>query len=159
MEDSWKSMDLNKFVVKDDMIDCVLNKYGSKWQVHDAIADDILDDLLKREWEKHQRVKYDKRKATKIKILELLEQRIEKVGKHLNKEKQIMDINKEKENGDGKSCVVGLSFIMIIFDWEYEVYAWGCELTCLLPAATTVGIPVIICRISKNLLDRVSQLR
>ncbi|GJX35282.1 hypothetical protein Tco_0246839 [Tanacetum coccineum] len=58
MADSWKFMDLNKFVVKDDMIDCVLHRYGSNWQVHDAIADDILDDLLKREWEKHQRVKY-----------------------------------------------------------------------------------------------------
>ncbi|GKA23605.1 ribonuclease H-like domain-containing protein [Tanacetum coccineum] len=32
-----------------------------------------------------------------MKILKLLEQRIEKVGKHLNKEKQIMDINKGKE--------------------------------------------------------------
>nr|GEY09638.1 hypothetical protein [Tanacetum cinerariifolium] len=32
-----------------------------------------------------------------MKILELLEQRIEKVRKHLNKEKQIMDINKGKE--------------------------------------------------------------
>ncbi|GJZ89961.1 hypothetical protein Tco_0661888 [Tanacetum coccineum] len=49
MADSWKSMDLNKFVVKDDMIDYVLHKYGSYWQVHDAIADNILDDLLKRE--------------------------------------------------------------------------------------------------------------
>ncbi|GKB69820.1 hypothetical protein Tco_0931232 [Tanacetum coccineum] len=52
MADSWKSMDLNKFVVKDDMIDYVLHKYGSNWQVHDAIADDILDDLFKREWQK-----------------------------------------------------------------------------------------------------------
>ncbi|GKB39640.1 hypothetical protein Tco_0884582 [Tanacetum coccineum] len=41
-------MDLNKFVVKDDMIDYVLHKYRSNRQVHDAIADDILDDLLKR---------------------------------------------------------------------------------------------------------------
>ncbi|GJZ27895.1 hypothetical protein Tco_0572542 [Tanacetum coccineum] len=32
-----------------------------------------------------------------MKILELLEQRIEKVGKHPNKAKQIMDINKGKE--------------------------------------------------------------
>ncbi|GJY87918.1 hypothetical protein Tco_0502546 [Tanacetum coccineum] len=32
-----------------------------------------------------------------MKILELLEQRIDKVRKHLNKEKQIMVINKEKE--------------------------------------------------------------
>ncbi|GJT93873.1 hypothetical protein Tco_1082718, partial [Tanacetum coccineum] len=50
-------MELNKFVVNDDMIDYVLHKYGTNWQVHDAIADDILDDLLKREWEKQQRVK------------------------------------------------------------------------------------------------------
>ncbi|GJU57301.1 hypothetical protein Tco_1235067 [Tanacetum coccineum] len=96
-------MNLNNFVVKDDMIDYVLHKYGSKWQVHDAIVDDILDDLLKREWEKHQRVKLfaicvdDKRKVTQMKIRDLLEKRIEKVGQHLNKEKQIMDINKGKE--------------------------------------------------------------
>ncbi|GJU19016.1 hypothetical protein Tco_1146982 [Tanacetum coccineum] len=66
MADSWKAMDLNKFVVKDDMIDYVLHMYGSNWQVHDAIADDILDDLLKREWEKQKRVKYDKRKIMHI---------------------------------------------------------------------------------------------
>ncbi|GKB82087.1 hypothetical protein Tco_0948982, partial [Tanacetum coccineum] len=48
MENSWKAMDLNRFVVKDDMIDYVLHKYESNWQVHDAIADDI-NDLLKRE--------------------------------------------------------------------------------------------------------------
>ncbi|GJT99513.1 hypothetical protein Tco_1109852 [Tanacetum coccineum] len=94
---SWKAMDLNKFVVKDDMIDYVLHKYGSNWQVHDVIADDILDDLLKKEWEKQKRVKYDKRKVTQMKIHDFLEKRIEKFGQHLNKEKQIMDINKEKE--------------------------------------------------------------
>ncbi|GKC83804.1 hypothetical protein Tco_1139521 [Tanacetum coccineum] len=33
MADSWKAMDLNRFVVKDDMIDYVLHKYGSNWQV------------------------------------------------------------------------------------------------------------------------------
>nr|GFA16321.1 hypothetical protein [Tanacetum cinerariifolium] len=90
-------MDLNKFIVKADMIDYVLHKYRSNWKVHDAIADDILDDLLKREWEKQKRVKYDKRKVIEMKILELLEQRIEKVRKHLNKAKQIMDITKGKE--------------------------------------------------------------
>ncbi|GKD48801.1 hypothetical protein Tco_1277777 [Tanacetum coccineum] len=58
MSDSWKAMDLNKFVVKDDMIDYVLHMYGSNWQVYNAIADDILDGLLKREWEKQKRVKY-----------------------------------------------------------------------------------------------------
>ncbi|GKC36584.1 hypothetical protein Tco_1048968, partial [Tanacetum coccineum] len=90
-------MDLNKFVVKDAMIDYVLHMYRSNWQVHDDIADDILDDLLKREWEKQKRVKYDKRKVTQIKIQDLLEKRIEKAGQHLNKEKQIMHINKGKE--------------------------------------------------------------
>nr|GEV86063.1 hypothetical protein [Tanacetum cinerariifolium] len=99
MADSWKAMDLNKFVVKDDMIDYVLHMYVSNWQVHDAIADDILDDLLKREWEKQKRVKckYDKRKVTQIKIQDHLEKRIEKSGQHLNKEKRIMHINKGTE--------------------------------------------------------------
>ncbi|GJZ68266.1 hypothetical protein Tco_0631506 [Tanacetum coccineum] len=80
-------MDLNKFVVKDDMIDYVLHKYGSNWQVHDAIADDILDDLLKRELGvTMKRVKKlsvimrdDKRKVTQMKIQDLLEKRIEKL--------------------------------------------------------------------------------
>ncbi|GJR19843.1 RNA-directed DNA polymerase, eukaryota [Tanacetum coccineum] len=40
---------------------------------------------------------YDKRKVTEIKILDVLEQRIEKVGKHLNKAKEKMDFNKGKE--------------------------------------------------------------
>ncbi|GJW84016.1 hypothetical protein Tco_0157161 [Tanacetum coccineum] len=97
MADSLKAMNLNKFVVKDDMIDYVLHKYRSNWQIHDAIAIDILNDLLKREWEKQKRVKYDKRKVTQMKIQDLLEKRIEKAGQHLNKEKQIMHINKGKE--------------------------------------------------------------
>ncbi|GKB07544.1 hypothetical protein Tco_0835828 [Tanacetum coccineum] len=49
MANSWKSLDLNKFVVNDDMINYVLHKYGSNWQVHDVIANDILKDLLKRD--------------------------------------------------------------------------------------------------------------
>nr|GEV22546.1 putative reverse transcriptase domain-containing protein [Tanacetum cinerariifolium] len=73
--------------------------YWSNWQVHDAIVDDILDDLLKREWEKQKRVKckYDKRKVTQMKIRDLFEKRIEKARQHLNKETQIMHINKGKE--------------------------------------------------------------
>ncbi|GJS76140.1 hypothetical protein Tco_0726021 [Tanacetum coccineum] len=63
MANSWKAMDLNRFVVKDDVIDYFLHKYGSNWHVYDDIADDILDDLLKREWEKQKHVKYDKRKV------------------------------------------------------------------------------------------------
>ncbi|GKC94344.1 hypothetical protein Tco_1159786 [Tanacetum coccineum] len=78
MADSWKAMNLNRFVVKDDMIDYVLHMYGSNWQVHDAIADDILDDLLKEN---------DKRKVTQMKIQDLLEKRIEKAEQHLNKKK------------------------------------------------------------------------
>nr|GEW88428.1 hypothetical protein [Tanacetum cinerariifolium] len=99
MADSWKAMDLNKFVVKDHMIDYVLHKYRSNWQVHDVIADDMLDDLLKRKWEKQKRVKckYAKRKVTQMKIHDLLAKTIEKAGQHLNKENQIMHINKGKE--------------------------------------------------------------
>ncbi|GJR05576.1 hypothetical protein Tco_0528560 [Tanacetum coccineum] len=48
MADSWKSMDLNKFVVKDDMINYDLSNFRSNWQVYDAITNDILDDLLKK---------------------------------------------------------------------------------------------------------------
>ncbi|GJS07901.1 hypothetical protein Tco_0364697 [Tanacetum coccineum] len=110
-------MDLNKFVVKDDMIDYVLHMYGSNWQVHDAIADDILDDLLKREWEKHKRVKYDKRKLTQMKIQDLLEKRIEKVGQHLNKEKQIMHINKGKEK-----MVMERDVVIIESDTSYDYF-------------------------------------
>ncbi|GJU02357.1 hypothetical protein Tco_1112695 [Tanacetum coccineum] len=83
MADSWKSMDLNKFVVKVDMIDYVLHKYGSNWQVHDAIADDILGDLLKREWEKHHHVKF---------VAYVLS-----VGICVYDKRKIMDINKGKE--------------------------------------------------------------
>ncbi|GJR98022.1 hypothetical protein Tco_0270196 [Tanacetum coccineum] len=97
MADSWKSMDLSKLIINDDMIDYVLEKYENNCQLDDAIGDEILDDLLKREWEKQQRVKDDKRKVTRIKILDDLEQRIENVEKHLNKAKEKMDLNKRKE--------------------------------------------------------------
>ncbi|GJW49501.1 hypothetical protein Tco_0090852 [Tanacetum coccineum] len=43
------------------------------------IVDDILDDLLKREWEKQQCVKDNKRKVIEMNILDVLEQGIEKV--------------------------------------------------------------------------------
>ncbi|GKF04248.1 hypothetical protein Tco_0034916 [Tanacetum coccineum] len=60
--------------------------------VDHAIADEILDDLLKREFNKQQRVKDDKGKrplkVTGIKIMDDLEQRIENVEKDLNKEKE-----------------------------------------------------------------------
>ncbi|GJU96507.1 hypothetical protein Tco_1321263 [Tanacetum coccineum] len=99
MEDSWKSIDLNKFVV------------------HDAIADDILDDLLKIEWEKQERVKYDKKKVSEMKILNLLEQRISRVGKHLNKAKEKMDINKGKEK-----IVMEREVIIIESDTSYDYF-------------------------------------
>ncbi|GKE22109.1 hypothetical protein Tco_1433621, partial [Tanacetum coccineum] len=105
------------FVVKDDMINYVLHKYGSNWQVHDAIADDILDDLLKREWEKQKRVKYDKRKVTQMKIQDLIKKRIEKAGQHLNKEKQIMHTNKGKEK-----MVMEREVIIIELDTSYDYF-------------------------------------
>ncbi|GKC16558.1 hypothetical protein Tco_1013340, partial [Tanacetum coccineum] len=117
MADSWKAMDLNRFVVKDDMINYFLHKYRSNWQVYDAIADDILDDLLKREWEKQKHVKYDKRKVKQMKIQDLIEKRIEKAGQHLNKEKQIMHINKGKEK-----MVMEREVIIIESDTSYDYF-------------------------------------
>ncbi|GKD75145.1 hypothetical protein Tco_1333427 [Tanacetum coccineum] len=100
MVDSWKAMDLSRFVVKDDMIDYVLHKYGSNRQVHDTIANDILDNLLKREWEKQKRVKYDKRKVTQMKIQDLIEKRIEKDGHHLNKLLGMLIYSNSDESSD-----------------------------------------------------------
>nr|GEZ99727.1 hypothetical protein [Tanacetum cinerariifolium] len=54
-----------------------------------------------------------------------------------------------------ESCVVGL---FAVIDDEFKEWAWSCELTSFWPAAATVGIPASLCRIPKNLLDRVSQL-
>nr|GFC87500.1 hypothetical protein [Tanacetum cinerariifolium] len=54
-----------------------------------------------------------------------------------------------------ESCVVGL---FAVIDDEFQEWAWSLELTSFWPAAATVGIPVSLCRIPKNLLDRVSQL-
>ncbi|GJR45270.1 hypothetical protein Tco_1313373 [Tanacetum coccineum] len=121
MADSWKYMDLKKFVLNDEMIDYALHKYGTNWQVHDAIADDILDDLLKREWEKQQRVKVfaifvdDKRKSTEIKILDVLELRLKKVGKHLNKAKEKIDVNKGREK-----MLMETQVIIIKSDTSYD---------------------------------------
>ncbi|GJV88856.1 hypothetical protein Tco_1532794 [Tanacetum coccineum] len=100
MADSWKAMDLNKFVVKDDMIDYVLHMYGSNWQVDDAIS-----------------LTYDKRKVTQMKIQDLLEKRIEKAGQHLNKEKQIMHINKGKEK-----MVMERDVVIIESDTSYDYF-------------------------------------
>nr|GEX16202.1 hypothetical protein [Tanacetum cinerariifolium] len=103
------------------MIDYVLHKYGSNWQVYDAIAGDILNDLLKTKWEKQKHVKYDKRKVPQMKIRDLLEKRIKKARKHLNKEKQIMHINKGKEKTvmeRGKCCFEHIS--LATFDESYD---------------------------------------
>ncbi|GJU15743.1 hypothetical protein Tco_1143709 [Tanacetum coccineum] len=100
MADSWKAMDLNKFVVKDDMINYVLHMYGSNWQVDDVIS-----------------LTYDKRKVTQMKIQDLLEKRIEKAGQHLNKEKQIMHINKGKEK-----MVMERDVVIIESDTSYDYF-------------------------------------
>ncbi|GKA02142.1 hypothetical protein Tco_0674807 [Tanacetum coccineum] len=59
MVDSWKSMNLNKLVINDEMINYVLEKYVNKWQVDDVISDEILDDLLKGEFNIQQHLKGD----------------------------------------------------------------------------------------------------
>ncbi|GJW63753.1 hypothetical protein Tco_0115637 [Tanacetum coccineum] len=72
MADSWKSIDLDKLVINEDMIDYVLEKYGNNY--------DKGNGPLKG-----------------IKILDDLEQRIENVEKYLNKAKEKKDLNKAKE--------------------------------------------------------------
>nr|GEV98713.1 retrotransposable element Tf2 [Tanacetum cinerariifolium] len=42
---SLKGIDWSKFVVTEDMVDYVLDKYGNKWEVDKKIDDVILDDL------------------------------------------------------------------------------------------------------------------
>nr|GEX95577.1 zinc finger, CCHC-type [Tanacetum cinerariifolium] len=123
MVDFYKSMDLNKLVINNDMIDYVLQKYGNNWQVDDAIADEILNDLLKivlmyclvgylcRLQRKVTFERDDKRKVTRIKILDDLEQKIEKVEKDLNKAKEKMDLNKGK-----KKMVMEREVILIELD-------------------------------------------
>ncbi|GJZ92381.1 hypothetical protein Tco_0664446 [Tanacetum coccineum] len=48
-----------------EMIDYVLEKYENKWLVEDVISNEILDDLLRREFSKqqHEKSKYDKGKT------------------------------------------------------------------------------------------------
>ncbi|GJU77762.1 hypothetical protein Tco_1274832 [Tanacetum coccineum] len=117
MADSWKAMDLNRFVVKDDMIDYVLHKYMINWQVHDAIADDILDDLLKKDV---ALCIDDKIKVTQMKIQDLIEKRIEKAEQHLNKEKQIMHINKGNKKMVMERGKCSFEDIALVLD------CWGC---------------------------------
>nr|GFA08517.1 hypothetical protein [Tanacetum cinerariifolium] len=42
------------------MVDYVMEKYGNKWLLDDDISDEILDDLLKRKFEKQQRLKEER---------------------------------------------------------------------------------------------------
>nr|GEW72380.1 hypothetical protein [Tanacetum cinerariifolium] len=48
--------------------------------------------------------------------------------------------------------------LLAVIDNEFEVWTWSCELTSFWPAAAIVRILACLCRIPKNLLDRVSQL-
>ncbi|GJZ68915.1 hypothetical protein Tco_0632465 [Tanacetum coccineum] len=88
-----------------EMIDYVLEKYENKWLVEDAISNEILDDLLRREFSKQQREKNDKGKTVlkndkgngplkgkilRIKIVDDYEKRIQNVEIDLNKAKEKM---------------------------------------------------------------------
>ncbi|GKD15822.1 hypothetical protein Tco_1204980, partial [Tanacetum coccineum] len=102
MVDSWKSTDLSKLVINDHIIDYVLGKYGNNWQVDDAIVDEILDDLLKIEWEKKQRVKDDKGKGP--------------LKDEKRKVKEKMDLNKGKEKMVMEKVMVLLSILLVSTD-------------------------------------------
>ncbi|GJW84062.1 hypothetical protein Tco_0157207 [Tanacetum coccineum] len=62
-------------------------------------------------------MKYDKIKVTQMKIRDILEKRIEKAGQHLNKEKQIMHINKGKEK-----MVMERDVVIIESDTSYDYF-------------------------------------
>ncbi|GJR34579.1 hypothetical protein Tco_1210263 [Tanacetum coccineum] len=53
----WKSKVLINLVITEDMVDYVMEKYGNKWLLDDDVGHEILDDELKREFEKQQRLK------------------------------------------------------------------------------------------------------
>ncbi|GKF16602.1 hypothetical protein Tco_0061520, partial [Tanacetum coccineum] len=94
MADSSKGKDSTKLVVTDEIIEYVWAKYGNKWQVDDAMADVILDDLLQKKFNEHERVKDDKGKLTGIECVDNLEKRIQNVEKVLYKAKEQMLMEK-----------------------------------------------------------------
>ncbi|GJV62707.1 hypothetical protein Tco_1473535 [Tanacetum coccineum] len=63
MIDSFKGIDWSKLVVTEEMIDYVLAKYENKWEIDDAIADVILDDLLQKTFNEPKLLKDDKGKG------------------------------------------------------------------------------------------------
>nr|GEU87517.1 hypothetical protein [Tanacetum cinerariifolium] len=81
------SNDIHDIIMVTVRLKLLTFRFKNKAKVHDAIANDILDDLLKN----------DKKNVTQMKIQDLIEMRIDKYGQHLNKEKQMMHINKGKE--------------------------------------------------------------
>nr|GEW21325.1 hypothetical protein [Tanacetum cinerariifolium] len=94
-----KGKDSTKLVVTDEIIEYVWAKYGNKWQVDDTMADVILDDLLQKEFNEHERMKDDKGKGiekddkgklTGIKCVDNLEKKIQNVEKILYKAKEKM---------------------------------------------------------------------
>nr|GEV09839.1 putative reverse transcriptase domain-containing protein [Tanacetum cinerariifolium] len=68
-----------------------------------------------------------------------------------------IDLMNRHTSESQKLCCRSFSCHCVI-DNDFEVWAWGCGLTSLWPAAATVEIPASLCRIPRNLLDRVSQL-
>ncbi|GKA73179.1 hypothetical protein Tco_0779395 [Tanacetum coccineum] len=93
----WKSEVLNKLVITKEMVDYVMEKYGNKCLVDDDVGDEILDDLLKREFEKQQRLKADKGKEllkddkaslTGIDILDDPKRRIDNVEVILTRQRE-----------------------------------------------------------------------
>ncbi|GJZ34239.1 hypothetical protein Tco_0579675 [Tanacetum coccineum] len=59
----WKSKVLQNLVITEETVDYVMEKYGNSWLLDNDVSDEILDDILKREFEKQQRVKYQKGKG------------------------------------------------------------------------------------------------
>ncbi|GKC95060.1 hypothetical protein Tco_1160502 [Tanacetum coccineum] len=92
-----KGKDSTKLVVTDEIIEYVWAKYGNKWHVDDAMVDVILDGLLQKEFNEHERMKDDKGKGiekddkgklTGIECMDNLGKRIQNVKKILYKAKE-----------------------------------------------------------------------
>ncbi|GJU10545.1 hypothetical protein Tco_1132941 [Tanacetum coccineum] len=98
-KDSLKGIDWSKLVITEEMIDYDLAKYGNKWEVDDAMADEILDDKGKGiliddktkvilNYDKGNGIlNDDKEKLIEIKFVDDLEKKIQNVEEVLYKAK------------------------------------------------------------------------
>ncbi|GJW20155.1 hypothetical protein Tco_0030777 [Tanacetum coccineum] len=90
----WKLEVLKNLVITEEIVHYVIEKYGNNWLLDNDVSDEILDDILKREFKKQHRVK-DKKgkkvlkddKATGTEIIHVVDKENDNVEVVLNKPK------------------------------------------------------------------------